>query len=177
MPIPKEESHGKRRKSMGPRGVEIHIDGERTSPPDGESCEESPTFLDILASETKSKKQAQKSIEGSGEGYGDAVRRGETVGSDRGTEGTGEKNTAMGDEEKRHPENGRANSEMVIEMAGGRAKVRPGLIVFVEAGAAETFVGVLIVAGEIETVLDQRGAGKGVIANAVAAYPRIEKWQ
>jgi len=35
----------------------------------------------------------------------------------------------------------------------------------------------LIVPGEIETVLDQRSASEGVIADAVAADPGIEKWK
>ena len=115
--------------------------------------------------------------EGGGESHGDAVRSRETVGGDRGTEGAGEKNAKMRDEEKRCPEDGRADGEMVIKVAGRSAKVRAGLIVFVEARAAETFVSVLVVSGEIEAVLNQRGASKGVIADAVAADPRIEKWQ
>src|SRR5690349_20974816 len=139
---------------VGPRGIEIHIDGERTSPPYGESSKKSPAFFDILPSEAKGKKQSQKPIEGSGESHSDAVWSGEAVGSHRGTKGAGEKHAEMRDEEERRPKNRRADGEMVIEVAGGSAKVRAGLIVFVEAGAAETFVGVLVVPGEIETVFN-----------------------
>ena len=64
---------------------------------------------------------------------------------------------------------------MIIEMAGGSAKFGFGLAGFVEARPAKTFVGVLIIPGEIETVLNERCAGKGVIANAITAHPRIEK--
>ena len=81
----------------------------------------------------------------------------------------------MREEKKRRPENRGADGEVVIEMAGGGAKVGPRLIIFVEARAAETFVGVAVVFGEIEIVLDQRSAGKSVIADAVAADPGIEK--
>src|SRR5882724_3654488 len=64
---------------------------------------------------------------------------------------------------------------MVVKVAGGGAEVGFGLIIFVEARAAETFVGELVVPREIEAVLDQRSTSKSVIADAVAAHPRIEK--
>jgi len=83
----------------------------------------------------------------------------------------------MREEEKRHPENGGADGEMVVEVAGGRAKGEPGLVIFVKARGAEAFVGVLIVLREVETVLDQRSAGKSVIADAIATDPGVEKGQ
>jgi len=83
----------------------------------------------------------------------------------------------MGGEEKRRPENRGANGEMIFQVAGGGAKEGPGLAVFVDALAAETFVGMAVVITEIEIVLDERSASKGVIADAVAAHPGIEKWQ
>jgi len=81
----------------------------------------------------------------------------------------------MSEEEEGSPENGGAGGEMVIEMAGGSAKFGFGLAGFIEARAAKTFVGVLIVPGEIETVLNQRGTSESVVADAVAADPGIEK--
>ena len=81
----------------------------------------------------------------------------------------------MREEEKRRPENRGANCEMVVEVARGRSKIGFGLAVFVEARRAETIVGMLIVPGEIETVLNQRSASKGVVADAVAAHPRVKK--
>jgi hypothetical protein len=66
---------------------------------------------------------------------------------------------------------------MVVEVAGGRSKGKPGLVVFIETWAAEAFVGVAVILGEIEIVLDERGAGKGVIADAIAAHPGIEEWE
>jgi hypothetical protein len=83
----------------------------------------------------------------------------------------------MREQKKRSPENGGAGGEMVVEMSGGSAKFWFGLAGFIEARYTKTFVGVLIVPGEIETVFDERGAGKGVVANAVAAHPGIEKEQ
>jgi len=83
----------------------------------------------------------------------------------------------VGKEKKRSPENGGADGEVVVEMAGGRAKVGLRLTIFVEARAAKTFVGMPVVFGEIEIVLNQRGAGKGVITDAIAAHPGIEKWE
>src|SRR5260370_14919909 len=81
----------------------------------------------------------------------------------------------MREEKKRSPEHRRAHGEMILEMARGRSKIGPGLVAFVEARPAETFVGVLIVLGEIETGLDQRRACKSVVANAIATHPGIEK--
>src|SRR5947207_950734 len=83
----------------------------------------------------------------------------------------------MREEEKRRPEYRGANCEMVVEVARGRSKIGFGLAVFVEARPAETIVGMLIVPGEIETVLNQRSASKGVVADAVAAHPGVEKRQ
>ena len=81
----------------------------------------------------------------------------------------------MDDEKKGRPQNRRAHGEMILKMAGGRTKAGLGLVTFVEARPAETFVGVLVVLGEIETVLDQGSAGKSIIADAIAAHPRVEK--
>ena len=83
----------------------------------------------------------------------------------------------MREKEKRRPKNGGADGEMVVEVAGGRSKVGPGLVVFIETRAAEAGVGGLVVPGEIETVLDQRGAGKSVVADAITADPGVEKGQ
>ena len=131
--------------------------------------------MHILAREAEGQEQAEKTVDGGGEGHGDAVGSRETVGGDGGTEGAGEKDTGMREEEKRRPKNRGANGEMVVEAAGGRSKGKLGQVVFVEAGAAEAGVGMLVVFGEIKTVLDQRGSGKGVIADAIAADPGVEK--
>ena len=83
----------------------------------------------------------------------------------------------MCDEEKRRPENRGADGEVVVEVPGGRSKEGPGLVIFVKARPTETFVGMPVVFGEIEIVLNQRGAGKRVITDAIAAHPGIEKWE
>ena len=83
----------------------------------------------------------------------------------------------MREEKKRRPENSGADGEMVFEAIGGCSKDRPKLTAFVEARAAEAFVGVAVVLGEIEIVLDERSAGKGVVADAIAAHPRVQKWK
>ena len=83
----------------------------------------------------------------------------------------------MGEEEEGSPEDGRADREVVLEMAGSGTKVGFGLSIFVEAGTAKALVGLLIVPGEIQAVLNERGAGKCVITDAIAAHPGIEKWK
>lgn len=131
--------------------------------------------MDILAHEAEGKEQAEESVEGSREGHSDAIRSRKTVGVDGGTEGAREKDTEMGYKKEWCPEDRGADGEMVFEMAGGGAELGFGLVIFVEARAAEAFVGKLVVLGEIEAVLDQRSAGKGIIADAVAADPGIQK--
>ena len=83
----------------------------------------------------------------------------------------------MSEEKEGSPENGRADGEVVLEMACGRSKVRFRLAVFIEARPAKTFVGMLIVLGEVQAVFDERGAGKRVITDAIAAHPRVEEWE
>jgi hypothetical protein len=129
-----------------------------------------------LAREAEGKEQAEETVESGGEGQGDAVRGRKAIGGDGGTEGAGEKYAEVGEEKKRHPENRGADGEMIVKVAGGGAIVGPGLVIFVEARAAETFVGELVVPGEIEAVLDQWSAGKSVVANAIATHPGIQKW-
>ena len=175
MPIPEKESNGESGMRVGPRGIEIHVNRERTGPPNGECGKKRPTLFDILAGEAEGKKQAEKSVERGGESHGDAIRGGETVGGDRRTQGAGEKNAGVRDQEKRRPENRGADGEVIIEMAGGRSKVWSGLVTQVETRAAEAFVGVAVIFGEIEIVLDEWSAGKSVIPDTVAADPGIQK--
>ena len=54
MPIPEEESDGESRMRVRPGGIEIHVDGKRAGPPDGDGGEERPTLVDVLARETES---------------------------------------------------------------------------------------------------------------------------
>ncbi len=105
MPIPKKKSHRESGMRVRPGGIEIHVDGERAGPPDGKGGEERPALFDILACKAEGQEQAEKTIERSGEGHGDAVRGGKTVGGDGGTEGAREKNARVREEQKRHPEN------------------------------------------------------------------------
>src|SRR4029077_18561733 len=83
----------------------------------------------------------------------------------------------MREEEKRRPENRGTNSEMVVQVASGCPKVGFGLAEFVETPIAEAGVCGLVVLCEIETVLNQRSASKGVIAYAIAAHPGIQERQ
>ena len=91
--------------------------------------------------------------------------------------GTREKNAGVGDKQKRSPENGGADGEVIFEVAGASAKFSGGLAVFVETIFAEAGVGLLIVMSEIEIVLDERSARVGVVADAVSAHPGIEHGQ
>ncbi len=177
VPIPKEKGNGESGMRVGPGGIEIHVDGERTGPPGGERGDKRPALYDILAGDAEGQEQAEKTVEGGGEGDGNAVGSGETVGGDGRTQGAREEDAGMREKKKRRPENRGADGEMVVEVAGGRSKGGPGLVIFVEARPAEAGVGGLIVPGEIERVLDQRSASKSVVTDAIAANPGVEKRQ
>jgi hypothetical protein len=81
----------------------------------------------------------------------------------------------MSDDQEWRPEDGGADGEMIVEMAGNGPKRLAGDAVFVKASVAKTGICILIVVGEIEVVLDQRRAKEGVIANAIAANPGIDQ--
>src|SRR5258708_2920046 len=50
VPIPKEKSYYKRGMRVGPRRIEIHVDGERAGPPDGERGDEDQPHFHMMAS-------------------------------------------------------------------------------------------------------------------------------
>ena len=70
VPVPEKKRDDERRKGVRPGGIEIHVHGERTSPPNGHGGEEGRPFLHILTGQAESQQQAQKPIEGRGEGHG-----------------------------------------------------------------------------------------------------------
>ena len=66
---------------------------------------------------------------------------------------------------------------MVVEVARGGTEEGLRNSVFVESGVAKTRVGGLVVVLEIQAVFDQQRASKCVVADTVAAHPRIEERQ
>ena len=83
----------------------------------------------------------------------------------------------MSGNQKGRPEKSGANGEMIFEMAGARVENGLGHAGLVETIDAETIVGTLIIASEVEMMLDERRTRIGVIANAIAAHPGIEDGQ
>ena len=177
VPVPQEKRDNKSRKRVRPGRIEVHVDGKRTRQPDRQGGEQGPGFVDVFAGDAKGNQQAEKTVERRGQRHGDAVGRGKTVRGNCGAEGAREKNAGVGDEQKRSPENGGTDREVIFEVAGARAKFSDGLAVFVEAIFAEAGVGLLVVMSEIEIVLDERSARVGVVADTVSAHPGIEHGQ
>ena len=66
---------------------------------------------------------------------------------------------------------------MVFEVARASTIRGSGPPVFIDARFAEAFVGMSIIFGEIEVVLNERSADKGVVADTIAANPRIQERQ
>src|SRR5207249_1917943 len=158
-----------------PRRIEIHVNGKRAGPPDGKGCKERPAVFYVLASQAKSQQQPEKTVEPGGEGHGDAVGSGKAVGGNGRTEGAGEKDAGVSQEQKRSPKDGGTDTEVILKMAGGRAEDGLGPSMLVDSGVAKTGIRVLIVAREVEAMLDERRADQSVVANTVAAHPGIQK--
>jgi hypothetical protein len=175
IPVPEEEGHRKSGMRMGPRRIEIHIHRQRAPTPDSEDRQESPQGRKILAREAKRDEEGKETVERGAIGKGVAVRSREAVSRSGGAEKTGNKNTAMSEDQERRPEDGGADGEMVVEMARARAEGGLRLATGIEVFIAEGLVGRLVVVGKVKVVLDERGAGISVVANTITANPRIDK--
>jgi len=53
VPIPNKKGNGDSGMRVGPGGIEIHVDGKRAGPPDGEGGEKRPALLHILAGDAE----------------------------------------------------------------------------------------------------------------------------
>jgi hypothetical protein len=160
---------------MGPRGIEIHIHRQRAPTPDSEDRQESPQGREILAREAKCDEEGKEAVERGAIGKSVPVRSREAVSQSGGAEKTGNKNSAMSEDQERRPEDGGADGEMVVEMARARAEEGLRLATGIEAFIAEGLVSRLIVVGKVKVVLDERGAGISVVANTITTNPRIDE--
>ena len=159
---------------MRPGRIEVHVDGERTGPPDRDSGDEGSSFADVFFGEAEGEQKTEETVESRGDGHGVTVRRGKSIGCKLGTESAGNENAGVGGDEKRTPENSGADGKMILEMAGLRSETILWRTIFIQAGFAKGGVGALIVLVKVEVMLDEQGTGERVISDAVPAYPRIE---
>src|SRR5271165_461081 len=134
---------------MRPGRIEVHVNGQRTGPPDGDGGEERTPRIDVLTSDAEREKEAEESVNGGGQRHCQTVWGGKTVGRHGGTQCASEQHSAVGQEEERAPEDGRSKGEMIFEMARGRAKLGLEVPIFVKPRAPETGVGVAVVVFEI----------------------------
>jgi len=177
VPVPHKKRDDEGRMCVGPRGIEVHVNGKRAGPPNGEGGEEGPDVRDEFASEPESEKEAEETVKAGGKGHGEAVGSGETVCGNRGTQSAGEENGNVGEDQEWGPENSGTDGEMIVEVSGGSAEAGANFAVLIDASVAKSSVGGLIVVREIEAVFDERRAREGIVADAVAANPGIEKRQ
>src|SRR5438874_8223464 len=156
VPIPEKKRGRKSGVRVRPRRIEVHVHGKRAGPPNGDSGEKGPKLADVLARETERKKQTEKTIQRGGQGHGHAVGRGKSVGGNVRAEGARKQHAGVRDQQKRSPENGGTDGEVIFEMPGARPEDTQRLAVLVQARFAKAGVGALIVVLKIETVLDER---------------------
>src|ERR1700745_3592768 len=93
------------------------------------------------------------------------------------SEGVIRKNTKMGGEQKRRPENRGPDRTMVIQVARGRVLHRKKIPCRICSSHADARVGPEPVLLEIEIVLDEQRATERVVPDSVAAHPRIDERQ
>ncbi|GAC1633011.1 MAG: hypothetical protein NVS9B14_07030 [Candidatus Acidiferrum sp.] len=83
----------------------------------------------------------------------------------------------MREDEKGSPKNRRADREMIVQMARHRSELAARLTGFVDAAFAKTCIGMLVVGGKVQIVLNQKRANVRVVAHAISANPGIGKRQ
>src|SRR5215469_18841076 len=81
----------------------------------------------------------------------------------------------MSYEQKRSPEHGRSDGEMVLQVASSLAILRFRIAAFIAAHLSKAFIRELVVVSEVEVVFDQRSTRVGVVTDAIAADPGIQQ--
>ena len=175
IPIEQKESNHERRVRMGPRRIEVHVYGQGAGPPNRDCRQERPERPKIAASQTEGKQKCDETVESRAEGHGVAVRSGKAVRDNRRTKDPGKQDTSVREEQEWRPENGGADGEMVVEMAGRRSELGARQAGGIDMVRAKALIGRLVVMCEVQAMLDQRRAGVSVIANAIAAHPWIHE--
>src|SRR5215467_10877922 len=145
MPVPKKKRHRKCRMRMGPEGIEIHVDRQRTGPPNRKRGERGPALLNVMTSDAKRQKQTQETKTRRGKRHADAIGQGKAVRGNGRAEGVREKHTSMRQEQKWRPEDGWSNAEVIFQASRGGTEEGQGFAGFVHMPFTETGVSVLVV--------------------------------
>ena len=162
---------------MRPGRIEVHIQRQRTREPDSESRKKRISLGEIFAGESKRDPQGEKTIERRAQRHGDDVRLGESVRRDVAAESVIGKNEEMSGEQKWRPQNRGADREMIVYMACGCVLLGKKIPCRIRSSHAEGGIGPEPVLLEIEIVLDEQRPAEGVVSDAVAAHPWIDKRQ
>jgi hypothetical protein len=82
--------------SVGPGRIEVHVNGKRAGPPNGDGGEERPGLRDVFAGQTEREKKSEEAVESGGKSHGETVRSGEAVCGNSRAESAGDKDGGMG---------------------------------------------------------------------------------
>src|SRR4029077_11082510 len=177
VPVPEKEGDHERGMGVRPRGIEVHVNGKRAGPPDGEGRQQRPALLCILTRHAKGDEQSKKTVERGGECHGDSIGGGKTVRGNGRTRRSRQQNGRVSEQKKRRPKNRGAHAEMIVEVARAGAEDLLELTVLIDAALAKTGVGLKIVGLEIQIVLNQGSSKECVVSDTVSAYPGVEQRQ
>src|SRR2546430_1385448 len=162
---------------MGPGRIEIHINGQRTGAPNGESGKKGPALLDVLSSKGIGKKQTKESVNGGAKGHGQGVGSGETIGRNVPAKSISGKHGGVRHKQKGSPKHGRTDGEEVIDISGFR------VLIWIELpdGKGSRFRKIKIrvppIFFESQIVLYERRTSISVVSDAVPMHDRVYQRQ
>ena len=102
---------------MGPRRIEIHINGQRTREPNSERGEESPPLWHARPCHSKRDPYGQKTIQSRGESHRDSVGPGKTVRGNMPAQGVIQEDADVRDNQEGSPKDRGPHGEMVFQTA------------------------------------------------------------
>src|SRR5579859_5099892 len=160
---------------VGPGGIEIHVNGKRTGAPDPQCREKGPAFFNVLPGQRIRKEQAQKSVDRRAQGHRQEVRKREAVGRDMRSVSVANVHDPMSHEKERSPQKSRADGKQVSDVSRFRVFGGGKLSVGERSRFSEKKICMEPVLFEMKVVLNQRGAGVGVISNAITMHNWIDQ--
>src|SRR5580704_9623413 len=135
---------------MRPRGIEIHVNRERTGPPDTDGCEKRPALGEIFSGQREGEPESEKSVEGGGESHGGDVGRGKSVSGNVGADVVAQEHAHVGHEEEWKPEQRGADGPEIADVSRCSVLVRQNVALSVETAHGAALVAVLPVVLESE---------------------------
>ncbi len=177
VPIPEEERDGESRMRVRPGGVEIHINGERTPPPNAHGREKCPLFSNIFSGKREREQKPQKTVNCRTQCHGHEIGNGETVGGNGHSQKVQKQNEQVSEQKKREPKNGWTDREQITDVARFRVLFRQKLAIPPSSGLRKIQIGVPPVFLEVQAVFYQGSTRIGIVSDSIAMNDGIDQGQ